>query len=206
MDLQVLNLEILTLLEDYIIVCNQFFSTFFGYLKYILSIILILLGIFTLLRYRGIYRTQKKMELGEKREKIPIKEKLGKAYVIVGMAYIFLGFGIIFNFLTYILFWCLDPLPDQYIIYIVDFLDIFESEDIIRVFDLVKTKNPFEEFIFYIIALFSLLAFMQVAISIWFITRDGTPLGNPMVTYLSLIAGIIEGILVGFTTCLPLFL
>jgi hypothetical protein len=175
-------------------------------MKYISSIILILLGVFTLLRYRGLYRDQKKIDLGKKKEKAPVKKKLGKAHVIVGTAYIFLGFGIIFDFLIYILMWSLEPLPDQYLIYIIDLLELFEPEDILRFFDINKTTTPLEKLIFYIIAIISLIAFMQVTISIWFITKDGIPLGNPMVTYISLLMGIIEGVIVGFTTCLPLFI
>lgn len=200
------NLEIPIFVEECIGFCNEFFSTFFWYIKYIFSIVLILLGIFTLFRYRGLYRDQRIIELGNKKEKTAFRKKLRKSHVIVGTAYIFLGFGIIFNFLIYILIWCLEPMPDQYLIHILDYLEIFESEDIIRIFDINKTTNAFEMFIFYIIAVISLIAFMQVVISIWFITKDGTPLGNPIGTYINLLLGVVEEILVGFTTCFPLFL
>lgn len=200
------NFEIPIDVEECIVVCNEFFSIFFWYMKYIFSIVLILLGIFTLLRYRGLYRDQKTIALGKSKEKIDIKKKLGKSHVIVGTAYIFLGFGIIFNFLIYILIWCLEPMPDQYLLYILDYLEVFESNDMMRIFNINKTTNAYEKFIFYIIAVISLIALMQVIIGIWFITKDGTPLGNPIVTYINLLIGVVEGILVGFTTCLPLFL
>lgn len=206
MYVELTNLEVPIIVEEYLGVCNEFFSTFFWYIKYIFSIVFIILGFFTLLRYRGLYRNQKIMELGKKKEKTTIKEKLGKSHVIVGFTYIFLGFGITFNFLIYILIWCLEPVPDQYLFYILDYLQVFESEDIIRIFDINKATNDLEKLIFYIIAVISMVAFMQVAISIWFITKDGTPLGNPIVTYITLLTGIVEGIIVGFTTCLPLFL
>lgn len=200
------NFEIPIDVEECIVVCNEFFSIFFWYMKYIFSIVLILLGIFTLLRYRGLYRDQKTIALGKSKEKIDIKKKLAKSHVIVGTAYIFLGFGIIFNFLIYILIWCLEPMPDQYLLYILDYLEVFESNDMMRIFNINKTTNAYEKFIFYIIAVISLIALMQVIIGIWFITKDGTPLGNPIVTYINLLIGVVEGILVGFTTCLPLFL
>jgi len=206
MHFQYFNVDLPVVLEESIEICNELFSHFFWYAKYIFSIILILLGVSTLLRFRGIYRRQKISELGQKKEKPNLKEKLGKAYVVMGTAYIFLGFGIIFNFLTYILIWCLEPLPDQYLFNIIDYLELFETEEIIRIFDLNNTTNSFEELIFHIVALVSFVSNIQIASTVWFLLKDGIPIGNPVSTYLFLLTGIVEGILVGFTTCLPLFL
>ena len=89
---------------------TDFFVWFFILLKYTLVIILFLLGIFTLLRLRGIYFT---MKMRENVTASNVRPPLDKIRIFLGAFYIIFALGILFNFLTYLLYWVLEPIPDK---------------------------------------------------------------------------------------------
>ena len=77
--------------EDY----NDFMLNIFMFLKFILGFVLILIGTLTVLKIRGIY-LQIRIKQGEKET-----DQLNTVRIILGMIYLFMGFGIIFNFFIY---------------------------------------------------------------------------------------------------------
>jgi len=185
---------------------NEFFLIFFSYMKYILAFILIFVGLLTLFRYRGIYlmdRFRSKKKLSENES---VKEKLKKVHVFLGMSYVFMGFGIIFNFLTYILLWVLDPLPDGFLFQFLGVGNIIDPSSIYRISNYNAAISPHERTIYFCFAFISFLALLQIALSIWFIINENKIIHGHYNIFLILIAGLIEGMLVGFTTCLPFFL
>jgi hypothetical protein len=194
--------EVINGLEELCISINEFLLLLFGYMKYIFALILMILGVMTLLRYRGIFMLQRySYNLHEKKEKF--KEKLKKTHVILGIVYIFTGFGIIFNYLIYILIWCLDPLPDRLIFQFIDIGGMIEPQYILRISNINLAMAPHEKTIYLCFAYISLFSLIQISTSIWFISKGGQLLNHPILTYSVLISGVMEGILAGFTTCLP---
>ncbi len=194
--------DIVNGLEELCMSINEFLLLLFGYMKYIFALILIILGIMTLLRYRGIYILQRYSQNSyDKKEKIT--EKLKKTHVILGIVYIFTGFGIIFNYLIYILIWVLDPLPDGLFFQFLDIGGMIEPQYILRISNIDFAIQPHEKTIYICVAYFSLLSLIQISTSIWFISKGGQLLTHPNMTYSILISGVMEGILAGFTTCLP---
>lgn len=192
-------------LEELCISINEFLLLLFGYMKYVFALILMILGVMTLLRYRGVYLYQRfSYDSHDKSEKF--KEKLKKTHVLLGLFYIFTGFGIIFNYLIYILLWLLDPLPDRLFFEFLDIGGMIEPQYIIRISNYDFAITPHEKTIYICIAYFSFLSLLQISVSIWFLSKGGDPLNHPKTTYMFLISGVMEGILAGFTTCLPFLL
>jgi len=186
-------------LEDLCFSINEFFLTFFGYMKYIFALILIILGIMTLFRYRGVSMFQKFNQSSYKEENV--KEKLKNSHVFIGIIYIFMGFGILFNYLIYILIWVLDPLPDRLFFEFINVGNIIKPYDMLRISNIELALAPHEATIYLCVAFISFLSLLQISVCIWVICR-GTFL-HPNTIYTVLIAGVLEGILAGFTTSLP---
>ena len=70
--------------------------------------------------------------------------------------------------------------------------------------DISKAVYPYEKTIYYGIAILSFLALLTIVISLWqIINKEGAITKKSIV---SLISGVVLGLLAGFTTCLPLFL
>ena len=104
---------------------NEFFLIFFTYIKYIFAFVLIIIGLMTILRYRGIYSIEKLKQQSKLVGNESWKEKLKQTHVFLGMIYLLMGFGIIFNYITYILIWSFDPLPDRFIFRFINFIQFF---------------------------------------------------------------------------------
>ncbi len=192
--------------EELCIDLNGFFLIFFLYMKYIFAFILIIVGLLTLFRYRGIYLMDKIRSKPKLSEKESLKQKVKKVHVFLGMSYIFMGFGVLFNYLTYILMWVLDPLPDGFLFQFLGVGNIIDPASIYRISNYNAALSPHESTIYFCFALVSFVALLQIALSIWFITNENKIIHSHYKTFLVLIAGLIEGMLVGFTTCLPFFL
>lgn len=191
--------DIVVGLENWCIAFNNFFLLLCGYLKYIFVIIILSIGILTLLRLRGVYR-QTRLVGTDKKEDSFMKPRL-----ILGCSYIVLGFGILFNYITYFLIWVLDPLPDRLIYNFIDFsgIDPFYLNGIK---DISTSQFPHEKTIYYCFSLFSLIALLQVLISLWYLINNNRLISNPRKTFIWLISSVMEGILFGFNTSLPFFL
>jgi len=186
-------------LENFCTVFNNFFLIICKYLKYIFVVIILSVGILTLLRLRGIYR-QSRLINKEKQEDQLIKPRL-----ILGCSYIVLGFGILFNYFTYFLIWILDPLPDKLIYNFIIFSGI-DPYYLNGITDINNSQFPHEKTIYYCFSFASLLALLQVLLSLWYLIDNNCLASNPKKTLIWLISGVIEGIIFGFNTFLPFFL
>jgi len=188
-------------LEAFCIAFNEFAELFFGYMKYIIVFILLAIGISTLLKLRGHY-IQERMRNDE--VKIDDINRFRKPRLILGVVYIVLAFGILFNYITYALMWVLDPLPDRLIFNFINFSGIIDPFTMNRIMDISASIYPHEQTIYYCVAMGSFTAIIDVIIAIWYLVNR-VPF-NPKMAFSLLIGGVTVGVLLGFTTCLPFFL
>ena len=180
---------------------NSFIELVFGYMKYAFFGILLIIGILTLLSLRGIYFLER---IRYNKEKELADNPMTKPRMILGSLYIVFAFGILFDWFTYFLLAVLDPLPDRLVFNFISFSDIIDPYAANNISDISKTVYPYEKTIYYGVAIVSFMALLTIAISLWqIINKEGTKTKKSMI---SLITGIVIGIIVGFTTCLPLFL
>ncbi len=186
-------------LENWCIAFNNFFIILCKYLKFFIVFIMLFIGILTLLRLRGVYRQSKLM--GVKKE----EDSFRMPRLILGILYIFLAFGILFNYITYFLIWILDPLPDKLIYNFIDFsgIDPFYMN---RIQDISASQFPHEKTIYYCFAIGSLISVLDILLSLWYLINNNRLINNPSKALGILISGIMGGILFGFTTCLPFLL
>ena len=204
--------DVLSGLEAWCTAFNNFAVGLFLYIKYIFAFMLICIGILTIYNLRGVYRTkdtkvkstsdfsQNKYSLEHSEEKSLIQHR----NLVLGSFYITMGLGIIFNFAIYFLIFCLDWLPDKFIFGFINFSGKIDPNYINRIEDIEKAKYAHEKTIYYCVAIASFGAILDVVLSIaYIINNSGT---NHRKTITQLIGGIILGMLVGWTTCLPLFL
>jgi hypothetical protein len=185
---------------------NNFFLILFSYLKYLFAFILILIGLLTLFKYRGIYLKQKIHSNSSLSNHEPLKEKLKKTHVFLGMVYIFMGVGILFNYLTYILMWTLEPLPDGFLFEFLGIGNVIDPASIERISNYNLAVSPHERTIYLCFALVSFMALLEIFLSIWFLAHQGTIIHNHTKTFGILIFGIIQGMLFGFTKSLIFFI
>ena len=129
-------------LENWCIVFNEMFLILFKYVKYIFVFIIIFVGVLTLLRLRGVFR-QSRLRGTEKKD-----DSFTEIRLSLGCCYIFIGFGILFNYLTYFLIWILEPLPDKLIYNLVDFSWINPSH-VNEIMDANDLLHPHEKTLYY---------------------------------------------------------
>lgn len=186
-------------LEDWCIAFNNFFLIFCRYLKYIFVFIILTIGIFTLLKLRGVY-SQSRSASTENKEDYLMKPRL-----ILGCCYIVLAFGILFDYLTYFFLIILEPLPDRLIYNFITFsgIDPFYLNGIV---DISASQFPHEKTIYYCFSFISLTSILDILLSLWYLINNNRIINNPKRTMEFLISGVIGGILFGFNTYLPFFL
>jgi hypothetical protein len=170
-------------------------------MKYILAITLLAIGILTLLKMCGHYLHERMSNVDMKIDQV---NQMKKPLLILGSVYIFLAFGILFNYITYGLIWLLDPLPDGLIFNFINFSGIIDPMVLNRIMDTSAVIYPHEQTIYYCVAFGSFRAFIDIIAAIWLLVNR-VPFRLKMAFSL-LIGGVITGILLGFTTCLPFFL
>ncbi|MBD3343025.1 MAG: hypothetical protein GF353_28265 [Candidatus Lokiarchaeota archaeon] len=179
---------------------NLFMLTFFIFLKYIFVLIMFSVGFLTLYKIRGIY-------LRTRQEKIdPEEDRLKKPRLVLGFFYIFMAFGILFDFFTYFLIIVLDPLPDRFVFLFINFngdLDPYISN---RFENIEKCKYPHEKTIYYSIALCSFFFTLNLILSIWYLINNNRVISNPRKVMYNTIYSVSGTILFGCTTFLPFFL
>jgi len=188
-------------LEAWCVAFNEFAVVFFGYMKYIVAFILLAIGILTLLRLRGIY-IQPRMRNIDK--KVVEQDQLEKPRLILATIYIIIGSGILLNWFTMFLIWALDPLPDRLIFKLINFHGLIDPFYLNRISDISSAVYPHEQTIYYGIAIGSFVAIVDLMIAIWYLVNK-IPF-NPKMAFGLLTGGVLMGMLMGFTTCLPLFL
>lgn len=127
-----------------------------------------------------------------------------KPRLIIGTLYIIFAFGILLDWFTYFLLVILDPLPDRLIFNLVTISGSIDPFGINQFSDINTIVNPYEKTIYYGVAIVSFMALLTIIISLWkIINKEG---GVSKKSIASLISGLVMGLLMGFTTCLPLFL
>ena len=178
---------------------NSFALTFFQYFKYIFVIVLIGCGVLTLLKLRGHYFKSRSFSAKGESNK---KDLLIKPRLIVGIVYIFIGFGILFNYLIYFFIWFLDPLPDRFIFNFISLIDI-DPFHLNRITDIHSTIYPHEQSIYYIIAMLSFTNTIHATVSIWYLLYK---VRNPRESIIWLLSSVPGGIFFGFTTYMPFML
>ena len=188
-------------LNDWFIFINNFLELVFFYLKYIFFGILLIMGILTLLSLRGRYFLER---LRYNQEEKLANSPLTKPRIILGSFYIVFAFGILFNWFTYFLIIILDPLPDRLIFNYIEFAGIIDPFQLNRISDVSLAIYDYEKTIYYGVGILSFAAVLDIMISIWQLINKGGK--DTKKTIISLISGLILGMLSGFTTCLPLFL
>jgi len=187
--------------DELFIEFNAFIELVFGYLKYVFFGILLIIGILTLLSLRGKYfleriRYSKEQKLSD--------NPMTKPRLILASLYILFAFGILLDWFTFFLLVVLDPLPDRLIFNFVSFSGLIDPFALNNISDISKVVYPYEKTIYYGVAIISFMALLTITISLWqIINKEGTVSKKSIV---SLISGIVTGLLAGFTTCLPLFL
>ena len=187
--------------DDLFIEINSFIELVFGYLKYVFFGILLIIGILTLLSLRGKYILAR---IRYKKEQKLADNPMTKPRLILATLYILFAFGILLDWFTFFLLAVLDPLPDRLIFNFISFSGIVDPFALNRVSDISKTTYPYEKTIYYGVAIVSFMALLTITISLWQIINKERPVSKKSIV--SLISGIVTGLLAGFTTCLPLFL
>jgi hypothetical protein len=193
--------DLISGLELWCVAFNEFALIFFGYLKYILAFILLIIGILTLLKLRGIY-SQSRLRVNNKT--VEEHDSLYKPRLILGTVYIVIASGILLNWFTYFLIIILDPLPDRLIFNFINFNGDIDPFMMNRIMDINAAIYPHEQTIYYCVALASFGGIVDIMISVWYLVNRVTY--NPKMAFGLLIGGVTTGILTGFTTCLPFFI
>ena len=187
-------------LEKWCDVFNEFALTFFIFLKLIFVIILITIGVLTLLKLNGIYLKVRTQNI-EKSE-----DRLKHLRLFMGWTYIFLGLGILFNYLTYFLIWALDPIPDRFIFRFINFSGNIDPEQINRIENIQASEYSYEKTIYYFIAILSFSFTLNLLLSIWYLINNHRVISKPRAVINNLITSVMGVILFGLTTFLPFFL
>jgi len=195
--------DISELLEGLCVVFNRFFQYLFMYVKYFLGIGLILIGIMTLLKFRGLYRVSRVKFALMKEETAEIKDGLKGPRFVVGLFYIIIGFGLIFNYLIYFLYIILEPLPDRLIFLFINFSGNLNPQLMICLQDVSAIRSPIELTILYCIALGSFFGLFQSFILLYLFVNE-TKKPQELLPWLLEYIGCC--ILFGFNTCLPFLL
>ena len=191
--------DVVNVLEAWCIEFNKYAFIYFQLIKFIFVLILLMCGILTLLKLRGIYFKSRLISSDKDVDKTDL---LTKPRLILGCVYIVLGFGILFNYLTYFLIWFLDPLPDRLIFSIISLIDI-DPYAINRITDIHSAIFPHEKTIYYGIAMLSFGHTIHLTLSIWYFLAK---VKNPRDTMIRLFKAVPGSILFGFTTFMPFML
>ena len=187
--------------DELFIEINSFIELVFGYMKYVFFGILLIIGILTLLSLRGKYFFER---IRYSKEEKLADNPMTKPRLILGAFYIIFAFGILLDWFTYFLLAVLDPLPDRFIFNFISLSGIIDPFALNNISDISKAVYPYEITIYYGVAIVSFMALLTITISLWqIINKEGT---NTKKSIISLITGIVTGLIAGFTTCLPLFL
>lgn len=172
--------------------CYVLFQYIFKFMKFVFVFIIFFIGILTLLRLRGVYLQQRSRSI--KKE----EDQLRKVRLILGTLYIFLGFGILFNYLIYFFIWIFNPLPDGLIFVIIDALKSHYQE--YSLFEVsINILYPF-------LALVSFLVILYLFLSIYYLINNNRVTSNPAGVVRLLVKAVLMIIFFGFTTSFPYFL
>ncbi len=174
-------------LDIFDIITLQFFPLLFIVLKYLISFILLSIGILYLLSLKGIF----------------LKKKLYNKYkdndfnnlrIIIGVTFIILAFGILFNYLIYFFIWLFQYF-DGFLLVIINFFLGNSDFDIPIVNKLISQG----------IGLGSFVAILQFILAIFYFLNDRIVLMSSKNASSLIVTSVISILLFGFE-CLPYLL
>lgn len=164
-----------------------------SYSKYIMIFIFFCLGAFSVLRSLNLSKINNIENISVKTN---FKRNIDIVQLISGLFLIFIAFGFLTNILTLILIWLLDPFPDQFI------YPLMKLDNIMEFLQETNSYYPtLQKLLGYICGIISFSAFLQITLSIWFMASHRFHVINPNGLIITILSGIVEGILFGFTTC-----
>lgn len=170
----------------------DFFPFLFLFLKFTLVGVLFTIGTLILLRLRGIYLQQK-----AKGDYMNTNKFMRKIRLLLGFSYIIIGFGFLFNYLTYILIWLFSCFDGFLLIWLNSLIDIF-PEFLNNITSFIEIYHP-------IIAILSFTAILQYIMAFFYLVNNNKVISNPKKSVNLLVISSIEIILFGME-CLPYFL
>ena len=180
---------------------NGIVSIFFSALKYVLFVLLIIMSVLTFLKFKKNYSIFKAYKASKN---LPEGFVLKKKQFIGGIVYILLAFGILFKFITYFLLIILDPIPDRFVLELLNSAGVFNPWALDGVINTSNFGSPIEMTVYYVFTVASLICFVEVLVSVWLIISEN--IIHIKKVFLHLFAWIFMGFLFGFTTFLPLLL
>lgn len=192
--------QILAGLNSFCKLINDFAIIFFLNMKFIFAFMLLVIGALTLVKLRGIYKMERTRIKSENKS----KSQLRKPRLVLGIIYIIMGIGILTGYFTSFLIWILETIPDKFLFSFINFHGEFNPNALNRIVDINKAIYEYEKTIYYAVAVVSLLAIMNVVLSVWYLINDNNLEPKKKIT--CLLSGIVMGMLVGWTPCLPLLL
>jgi len=180
---------------------NGIVAIFFSALKYVLFVLLVIMSVITLLKFKKNYAIFKSNVANKNLlEGFVLKKK----QLIGGVVYLLLAFGILFDFITFFFILILDPIPDRFALQLLNSFHIFNPWALTGVINMSNFGSPIETTVFYIFTTVSLICFVEVLVSVWLIITEN--IIHIKKVFLNLFAWIFMGFLFGFTTFLPLLL
>jgi len=99
----------------------------------------------------------------------------------------------------------MEPLPDRMIYNFINFISL-DPLYMNGIRDISVSQYPHEKTIYFGISFGSLISVLDIIISLWYLINSNRLINNPKSVFATLIAGIMGGILFGFTTFFPFFL
>ena len=179
------------ILNDIFTIVQNFTVIFFLSMKYIFSSILLILGAYTLISLKFLDE-----KFRDSKEKVNL-DYLKKKKVIIGIVYLSLGMGFLFNFFAIFLYFILprDGLLSAIIFHLINNGDLLQASSVVMVSD----------FFTMLFAFLSFIALLSLFLSIWILLHD-RQLNNSKSIVSWMISSLILGILFGFSYCLPFLL
>lgn len=192
--------QLLASLNSFCKLINDFAVIFFLSMKFIFAFMMLVIGALTLVKLRGIYKMERTGIKSEKKS----ESQLRKPRLVLGIIYIIMGIGILTGYFTSFLIWILEPIPDRFLFSFINFHGEFNPNALNRIVDINKAIYEYEKTIYYAVAVVSLVAIMNVVLSVWYLINDNNR--DPKKKITCLLSGIVMGMLVGWTPCLPLLM
>ena len=124
---------------------NGLSSVFFSALKYVLFILLIIMSLLALLKFKKNYAIFK---LNYSNTSLEEKFMLKKKQFIIGIIYFVLAFGILFDFLTYFMLIVLEPIPDRFAFELLNYSGMSNLWALNGVIDPSSFGSPIETMVF----------------------------------------------------------
>jgi hypothetical protein len=180
------------LLDNLYAIYMAFFPILFMVLKYVIFFILLSLGILYLLSLKGIFLKKKLLNIKD------IDDDFNNLRIILGVIFIILAFGFLFNYLIYFLIWIFQYF-DGFLIVLLKLIESF----IIRNYDL--NLNILNNIINQLIALGSFVAILEMVLAGFYFVNNRIVLISSKKATTLIISSVIQILLFGFE-CLPYLL